>query len=140
MTRKNVEIIKPDDWHVHLREDDILKYFLPYTYKNFKRALVMPNLKIPITSLSGAESYYKEISARIPKDIEFNPLMTLYLSEAININLIRSLSRHKTIKAIKMYPKGATTNSEFGVSNFKSYLFTIIICIFRQSICKNTSS
>ena len=121
MTRKNVEIIKPDDWHVHLREKDILEHVLPFTYESFKRALVMPNLNPPITSLSQAESYYKEICASIPNKIKFDPLMTLYLSQDINAKLVRGLSDQKIVKAIKMYPKGATTNSELGVSNFSSY-------------------
>ena len=112
MTGKYVEIIKPDDWHVHLRENDILERVLPFTYKNFKRALVMPNLKTPITSLRLATTYYEEICANVPTEVEFKPLMTLYLTEEISVNLISSLSNHKIIKAIKMYPKGATTNSE----------------------------
>ena len=83
MDEKYVEIIKPDDWHVHLREKDILEHVLPFTYESFKRALVMPNLNPPITSLSQAESYYKEICASIPNKIKFDPLMTLYLSQDI---------------------------------------------------------
>ena len=145
MTRKNVEIIKPDDWHVHLRENDILERVLPFTYKNFKRALVMPNLNPPINTLKKVASYYEEICASIPNEVEFDPLMTLYLSEAINAKLVRSLSNEKIVKAIKMYPKGATTNSELGVSNFSSYYrifeamekYGLVLCIHGEVTDEN---
>ena len=145
MTKTNVEIIKPDDWHVHLREDDILKYVLPYTYKNFKRALVMPNLNPPITTLKKATSYYEEICRNIPIEIEFHPLLTLYLSEEITPTLISDLSDHKFIKSIKMYPRGATTNSELGVSNFRSYYrifeamekYGLVLCIHGEVTDEN---
>ncbi len=145
MTIKNVEIIKPDDWHVHLRENDILKHVLPYTYKNFKRALVMPNLNSPISSLKKAAFYHEEICASIPKEIEFDPLMTLYLSEEIKAEQVQSLSDQKIVKSIKMYPKGATTNSELGVSNFSSYYpifeamekYELVLCIHGEVTDEN---
>ena len=145
MVEKYVQIIKPDDWHVHLRENDILKHVLPFTYKNFKRALVMPNLAEPITTLSRAETYYDEICNSIPNEIKFSPLLTLYLSEELSSDLVRDLSNHKIIKAIKMYPKGATTNSELGVSNFSSYYrifeamekYGLVLCIHGEVTDEN---
>ena len=97
MDEKYVEIIKPDDWHVHLREKDILEHVLPFTYESFKRALVMPNLNPPINTLKKVASYYEEICASIPNEVEFDPLMTLYLSEAINAKLVRGLSDEKIV-------------------------------------------
>ncbi len=145
MTDKYVEIIKPDDWHVHLREKNVLEKVLPFSYQNFKRALVMPNLKTPITTLDMAASYYEEIVANIPSRIEFTPLLTLYLSDEISVNLIKSLSNHRFIKAIKMYPKGATTNSELGVSDFNSYYrifeamekYGLVLCIHGEVTDEN---
>ena len=83
MTEKSIEIIKPDDWHVHLRDKELLQKVLPFTYKNFKRALIMPNLNPPITTIRQVENYYQTICANIPSEINFDPLMTLYLSEDI---------------------------------------------------------
>jgi dihydroorotase len=121
MTESSIEIIKPDDWHVHLRDADLLKKILPFTYRNFKRALIMPNLIPPLTRVQQVEAYYASICANLPKDVDFKPLMTMYLSQEISKPIIEEVSVNRIIKAIKMYPKGATTNSEFGVSNFKNF-------------------
>ena len=133
MTEKSIEIIKPDDWHVHLRDKELLKKVLPFTYKHFKSALIMPNLNPPITTSRQVENYYQKICANIPLEINFDPLMTLYLSEDITTTVIKSLANHQIIKAIKMYPKGATTNSEFGISNFKSF-YPIFEAMERNSV------
>jgi dihydroorotase len=116
-----LDILRPDDWHVHLREGEILSSVLPFTYENFGSALIMPNLDTPITNISLAENYYNEICKQIPRGIDFTPNMTLYLTNHLSKDEIKKVSTHKHIKAIKMYPKGATTNSESGISDFKDF-------------------
>jgi dihydroorotase len=117
----SIKLKKPDDWHVHLRETDILTKVLPFTYESFGSALVMPNLERPVTNIHLAEQYYQEICKRIPKDVTFTPYMTIYLSNNLDVKDIRKISMHKNIKAVKMYPKGATTNSEFGISDILEF-------------------
>ena len=112
-----LDILKPDDWHVHLRDGHILSHVLPFTYDNFGSALVMPNLDIPITNISSAENYYAELCRQIPKGIKFTPHMTLYLTNCLTQDEIKKVSNHKNIMAIKMYPRGATTNSDSGIDN-----------------------
>ena len=116
-----LDILRPDDWHVHLREGEILSSVLPFTYENFRSALIMPNLDTPITNISLAENYYNEIRKQIPREIEFTPNMTLYLTNDLSKKEIEKVSNHEYIKAIKMYPKGATTNSDSGISDFKDF-------------------
>ena len=121
MENTYLEILKPDDWHVHLREGHTLSHVLPFTYDNFGSALVMPNLDNPITNISLAETYYAEICRQIPKDISFTPHMTLYLTKCLTKDEIKKVSDHNYIKAIKMYPRGATTNSDLGISNITEF-------------------
>ena len=121
MEKKFLDILRPDDWHVHLREGEILSSVLPFTYETFRSALIMPNLDTPITNISLAENYYNEICKQIPRGIEFTPNMTLYLTNDLSKNEIEKVSNHEYIKAIKMYPKGATTNSDSGISDFKDF-------------------
>ncbi len=116
-----LDILRPDDWHVHLREGEMLSSVLPFTYENFGSALIMPNLDTPITNISLAETYYNEICKRIPRGAEFTPNMTLYLTNHLSKDEIKKVSNHEYIKAIKMYPKGATTNSDAGISDFKDF-------------------
>ena len=122
MKKAYLNILKPDDWHVHLREGHILSSVLPFTYDNFGSALVMPNLDNPITNISLAETYYTEICRQIPEGIEFTPHMTLYFTNHLTKDEIKKVSTHEYIKAIKMYPKGATTNSNSGISNIMDVL------------------
>ncbi len=121
MENTYLDILKPDDWHVHLREGDILSHVLPFTYNNFGSALVMPNLDNPVNNISLAETYYAEICRQIPREINFNPHMTLYLTNCLTQDEIKKVSKHKYIKAIKMYPRGATTNSDSGVDNITEF-------------------
>ncbi|MDC3090647.1 dihydroorotase [Paracoccaceae bacterium] len=121
MEKTYLDILKPDDWHVHLREGHILSHVLPFTCNNFGSALVMPNLDKPVTNISLAETYYAEISRQIPKGMKFTPHMTLYLTNFLTKDEIKKVSTHQYIKAIKMYPRGATTNSELGISNIMEF-------------------
>ena len=89
---EKIEIIKPDDWHVHFRDNEILKAVVPETTRHFSRAIVMPNLTPPILTGNDAIKYKKRIENEIPKEDEFLPLMTLYLTENTNKDKIKKLS------------------------------------------------
>jgi dihydroorotase len=117
---KKIEIIKPDDWHVHFRDKEILKAVVPETSKYFNRALVMPNLVPPILTGEDALNYQKRIEKVVPNNHHFKPLMTIYLTENTNINDLEKSFNSKKIFGAKLYPAGATTNSESGVKNIKS--------------------
>ena len=107
-------ITKPDDMHLHLREGDILRHVVKDTQKQFARAIVMPNLKNPIKSVDQAEIYYQDIKKNT-EDLNFEPLMTLFFNNALNIDEIRKVSESSLVHAIKLYPSGVTTNSKDGV-------------------------
>ncbi|PJI43498.1 dihydroorotase [Ferrovibrio sp.] len=113
----DITIRRPDDWHVHLRDGDILKAVLPYTAAQFGRAVVMPNLKPPVTTIAQAASYRSRIQAAIPAGLRFEPLMTCYLTDATDpAEIARGFSEQVWVAA-KLYPAGATTNSHFGVTD-----------------------
>ena len=116
---KNLKIIKPDDWHIHFREGELLKKIVPETSKNYNRVIVMPNLNDPIIKSSQAELYKKYILKFSNNNLNFKPLMTLYLNEQIDVKDLIKSYKNKTIFAIKLYPAGATTNSSKGVSRIK---------------------
>ena len=114
---KTLTIKSPDDFHVHLRDDALMASVAPYTAKQFKRALVMPNLKVPITTVDQAIEYESRIKKALKSDSHFQPLMTLYLTEKTLLDEIKKIPEHKQIVGIKYYPAGATTNSDSGVKN-----------------------
>ena len=116
---KELEIVRPDDWHLHLRDGAILKAVLPYTSKTFGRAIVMPNLTPPIKSVKEATMYKNRICAVCPNDHSFKPLMTIYLTESTDHMDIAEGFKRNLISAVKLYPAGATTNSSHGVNDFK---------------------
>lgn len=111
---REIEIIKPDDWHLHLREGQMLSTVLPYSENVFSRALIMPNLKPPVKNRALAEKYFSEIK-KISKT-NFQPKMAIYLTAETTADEIINCANNPEIIAIKWYPVGATTNSEFGVS------------------------
>ena len=115
MTDKLI-ISRPNDMHVHFRDDDLLSLVVPETDKRYENCIVMPNLVPPITSGKMAIDYL----TRIKKHIKFGlkPMMTLYLTKDIDISDMISSFQKKIIFALKLYPQGATTNSEKGVKNF----------------------
>ncbi|MDA9170446.1 dihydroorotase [Alphaproteobacteria bacterium] len=119
---KEIEIIKPDDWHVHFRDNDILKAVVPETTRHFRRAIVMPNLTPPVLTGSNAIAYKKRIEKAIPKKDKFLPLMTLYLTENTDTSEIKKSYEDGLVFAAKLYPAGATTNSESGVSDIKKIM------------------
>jgi dihydroorotase len=112
-------LIRPDDWHVHLRDGDMLRAVLPYTAKQFARAIVMPNLKPPVVTTAQAKKYRDEIMQALPKGADFTPLMTLYLTDATDVADLEAGHSQSVVTAAKLYPAHATTNSEHGVSDVK---------------------
>ena len=115
-----VTITKPDDWHLHLRDEIALKTTVPATSRVFGRAIVMPNLKPPVTSVKMALNYRSRILEHKTPDSSFNPLMTLFLTDNLDPNEIVRLSNEESVVAVKYYPAGATTNSDTGVTNIKN--------------------
>ena len=111
-------IIRPDDWHLHLRDGAMLAAVAPESAHNFGRALIMPNLTPPITSVSQATKYKASIISALQDKKGFIPLMTLYLTETTKLTDIQYGFETGLITAVKMYPAGATTNSESGVRDF----------------------
>jgi dihydroorotase len=116
---QQLTIPRPDDWHVHLRDGAMLKTVLPYTARTFARAIVMPNLKPPIITTALAKKYYGEIVAAVPANIDFTPLMTLYLTDDTDADDLARGFEEKIVTAAKLYPAHATTNSAHGVTNVK---------------------
>ena len=114
---KTLTITTPDDFHVHLRDDALMASVVPYTAKQFARALVMPNLKLPITTVDQAIQYESRIKKALKSDTHFQPLMTLYLTDNTSPGEIKKIPEHQNIVGIKYYPAGATTNSDSGVRN-----------------------
>ena len=106
---KDLTIIRPDDWHLHLRDGDILIDVVKHSAKQFARAIVMPNLDPPITTTEMAINYKERILLNIPKKIKFSPLMTLFLTEKTSIEEIKKALNSKIIYGIKYYPKNTTT-------------------------------
>ncbi len=117
MSNQRIRITKPDDWHLHLRDGDILRTAISDTARCFARAIVMPNLKPPLTTVALAEAYRGRILAAVPEGVTFDPLMTLYLTENTSPDEIRRAKAADSIYAVKYYPAGATTNSETGVQD-----------------------
>jgi len=114
-----LSICQPDDWHLHLRDGDALTTSVAHSAKAFARAIVMPNLKPPVTSVADALAYRDRILQATPAGSSFQPLMTLYLTDNTSVEEVELAHRSEFIHAIKYYPSGATTNSEHGVSSIE---------------------
>ncbi len=115
----SITLTRPDDWHVHLRDGAVLADVVPHTARQFGRAIVMPNLKPPVTTTAMAAAYRERILAAVPAGIRFEPLMTLYLTDNTSAEEIRRAVDSGFVKAVKLYPAGATTNSDAGVTDLK---------------------
>ena len=115
----SIEIDRPDDWHLHLRDGEMLARVVPETARLFGRAIVMPNLTPPVATVEDALAYRDRILAAAPDDSAFEPLMTLYLTDATTPETIARLAETPGVVAVKLYPKGATTNSEAGVDGLE---------------------
>lgn len=116
---QKLTITRPDDWHLHLRDGAELQAVLPHTVRQFARAIVMPNLKPPVRSVADAAAYRDRIIAVIPAGQQFEPLMTLYLTDNTSPAEIVAAQASSFIKAVKYYPAGATTNSDCGVTDIR---------------------
>jgi dihydroorotase len=114
MTR--ITIKRPDDWHLHLRDSNHMRAVLPDVARRFGRAIVMPNLKPPVTTTQMALAYRERILSALPDGMHFEPLMTLYLTDKTTGDEILRAKASGVVHAVKYYPAGATTNSESGVS------------------------
>ena len=114
----NITLTTPDDWHVHLRDGDALSAVLPHTATQFARAIVMPNLKPPVTKTADALAYKQRIVAALPEGSDFQPLMTLYLTDQTSADEI-TRAHEAGVVAVKLYPAGATTNSHAGVTELR---------------------
>ena len=118
MTNSQLTITTPDDWHLHLRDGDDLNVLAPFTAKQFARAIVMPNLNPPVTTVVQAVEYLDRILAAVD-GTDFEPLMTLYLTNNTSPEEIIAARKSCFIKGIKLYPAGATTNSDAGVTDIR---------------------
>ena len=116
---QTLTITRPDDWHLHLRDDAALAAVLPDTARRFGRAIIMPNLRPPITTVAQAAAYRERILAVLPQGLKFEPLMTLYLTDNTQAAEIERARSCGFIHAVKLYPAGATTNSDAGVTDIQ---------------------
>ena len=113
-----ITITRPDDWHLHVRDGAALQTVVPHTAAQFARAIIMPNLKPPVTTTAQALAYRERILAAVPRGVAFEPLMTLYLTDKLPPDEIRR-AKEAGITAVKLYPAGATTNSDAGVTDLR---------------------
>ena len=112
-----LSLIRPDDWHLHVRDGAALAAVVPHTARRFARALIMPNLQPPVTTTAQALEYRARIRAAVPPDLRFEPLMSLYLTDNTPPDEIDRAQASGAVMAVKLYPAGATTNSDAGVTD-----------------------
>jgi dihydroorotase len=112
-----ITIRKPDDWHLHVRDNEMLKACMPYTAKKFGRAIIMPNLAPPVTTARAATEYRERVMAALPEGSTFEPLMTCYLTDNTDPSELERGFIDGIFTGAKLYPVGATTNSDFGVTD-----------------------
>ena len=117
MSTTRISLIRPDDWHLHLRDGEALKAVAAHSARQFARAIIMPNLRPPVTTVAAAAEYRQRILAALPAGSDFEPLMTLYLTDNTPADEIRRAADSGFVKAVKLYPAGATTNSDAGVTD-----------------------
>jgi dihydroorotase len=117
MPVQTLKILRPDDWHLHVRDGAALRTVVPHTARQFERAIIMPNLKPPVTTIAAAQAYRERIVAAVPDGVSFSPLMTLYLTDDTPADEIRGARASGFIHGVKLYPAGATTNSSAGVTD-----------------------
>jgi dihydroorotase len=114
-----LKLTRPDDLHLHLRDGALMQSVLPDTARQFGRAIVMPNLRPPVTTTAQALEYRSRILAALPAGVKFEPLMTLYLTDNTSAEEIRKAQQSGVVNAVKLYPAGATTNSDAGVTDLR---------------------
>ncbi|MEY4883846.1 MAG: hypothetical protein RIS34_1700 [Pseudomonadota bacterium] len=119
-----ITLTRPDDWHLHLRDGDALTTVVPHTAAQFGRAIIMPNLRPPVTTAAQAQAYAARIRAAVPEGVLFQPLMTLYLTDNLPADEIKR-AKDAGVVAAKLYPAGATTNSDAGVTDLRKTYKTL---------------
>lgn len=129
---QTLTLIRPDDFHLHVRDGAALRAVIPMTAKQMGRALIMPNLKPPVVSVADALAYRERIMAALPADTHFQPLMTLYLTDRTTPALVRE-AKAAGIVAFKLYPAGATTNSDSGVTDLFQ-LLPVLACMAEENM------
>ncbi len=112
-------LTRPDDWHLHLRDDAAMASVVAHSARRFARAIVMPNLKPPVTTTAMAADYRQRILDALPEGLNFEPLMTLYLTDRLTSDEVSRAKQSGIVKGIKLYPAGATTNSDAGVTDIR---------------------
>ncbi len=115
---QEITLTRPDDWHLHVRDGSALATVVPHTAARFARAIIMPNLRPPVTTAAQAVAYRDRIRAAVPAGVAFEPLMTLYLTDELPPDEIRR-ARDAGVVAVKLYPAGATTHSDAGVTDLR---------------------
>ena len=125
---RSVTIRRPDDWHLHLRDGEMLRAVLPFTISVFARAIVMPNLPQPVTTAQAAVSYRSRIMSALPENSPFEPLMTCYLTDNTDPDDLSSGHSDGVFVAAKLYPAGATTNSDKGVTDI-ARIHDVLACM-----------
>ena len=120
-----MEIVQPDDWHHHLRDGYVLQHTVPAAARQFRRAIAMPNLKPPVTTTKLALEYYDRIMKHVPDGNDFEPIMTLYMTDNTPPEEIEKAHASGKVKAVKLYPAGATTNSDSGVTDISKLTPTL---------------
>ena len=123
-TMTSLTITRPDDWHLHVRDGDALHTVVPHAAAQFGRAIIMPNLRPPLTTAAQAVAYRKRIQSAVPEGVTFEPLMTLYLTDNLPPDEIKR-ARDEGVVALKLYPAGATTNSDAGVTDLRKTYKTL---------------
>ncbi|MES9839752.1 MAG: dihydroorotase [Candidatus Thiodiazotropha endolucinida] len=128
-----ITLIRPDDWHLHLRDDEAMKSVVAHTAERFARAIVMPNLKPPVTTTAMAMAYRDRILSALPHNSDFTPLMTLYMTDRLTSDEVIVAKKSQIIKGIKLYPAGATTHSDAGVTDIRK-LYPVLETMQREGL------
>ncbi|MFM8692628.1 MAG: dihydroorotase [Limnohabitans sp.] len=129
---REITLTRPDDWHLHVRDGEALRTVVPHTAAQFGRAIIMPNLKPPVTTAAQALAYRQRILAAVPAGVAFEPLMTLYLTDNLPPDEIRR-ARQAGVVACKLYPAGATTNSDAGVTDMRK-IYPVLDAMQREGV------
>ena len=125
MSATTLTITRPDDWHLHVRDGEVLPHVVPHTARCFGRAIIMPNLVPPVTDVDMAMSYRQDILNACPGDCDFEALMTLYLTDHTSPADVKAAADNQYVHAFKLYPAGATTNSASGVTSLPELMPTL---------------
>ncbi|MEY4974999.1 MAG: Dihydroorotase [Pseudomonadota bacterium] len=132
MSADHITLTQPDDWHLHVRDGAALQAVVPHTAAQFARAIIMPNLKPPVTTAAQAMAYRQRILDAVPAGLRFEPLMTLYLTDKLPPEEIRR-AREAGVVACKLYPAGATTNSDAGVTDLRK-IYPVLEAMQREGL------